>query len=285
MTRTYAQFEKDITRAIANLSRQPLPNILPGWMENIGINPGATIISATDIGPQDHKNKTDILVNLDKSKPLKISVKMQNADYMGNWYTHTRIIDEFGQNIFDKITKAVTNWSNQIAHDPSWENKPFVGVSISFGRRSGKTGIPLQQIFSKDECNKIVVAMGAGIGSDDSVANSLYASDIIPNNVNHLINSLKEMNYDNIIEFTGDFMLILRPINPMTEGSNRGKNVFSQFVPNQPLSTQTRVTTMSQLNALGSFQTVHNDRLNHNRILDNLDNKNIIVPRKRSIKK
>lgn len=280
MTRKYAQFEKDITRAIANLSGQQLPNSLPRWMRNIGINPGAVIIGATDIGPHNPKNKTDILVNLDNSEPLKISVKMQNADYMGNWYTHTRIVEEFGQNIFDKITKVVTNWSNQIAHDSSWENKPFVGVSISFGKRSGKTGIPLQQIFSEDECNKIVVAMGAGIGSDDSVANSLYASDIIPNNVGHLISSLEEMNYDNIVKFTGDFMLILRPVNPITEGSNRSKNVFSQFVPNQPLSTQTRVTTMSQLNGLGSFKTVVNDRLNHNRILNNLEHKNIIVPRK-----
>lgn len=280
MTKKYAQFEKDITRAIANLSGQQLPNSLPIWMRNIGINPGAVIIGATDIGPHDTKNKTDILVNLDKSGPLKISVKMQNADYMGNWYTHTRIIEEFGQNIFDKITKVVTNWSNQIAHDSSWENKPFVGVSISFGKRSGKTGIPLQKIFSEDECNKIVVAMGAGIGSDDSVANSLYASDIIPNNVGDLISSLEEMNYDNIVKFTGDFMLILRPVNPMTEGSNRFKNVFSQFVPNQPLSTPTKVLTMSQLNKLGSFKTVVNDGLNHNHILNNLEHKNIIVPRK-----
>lgn len=280
MTKKYAQFEKDITRAIANLSGQQLPNSLPIWMRNIGINPGAVIIGATDIGPHDTKNKTDILVNLDKSGPLKISVKMQNADYMGNWYTHTRIIEEFGQNIFDKITKVVTNWSNQIAHDSSWENKPFVGVSISFGKRSGKTGIPLQKIFSEDECNKIVVAMGAGIGSDDSVANSLYASDIIPNNVGDLISSLEEMNYDNIVKFTGDFMLILRPVNPMTEGSNRFKNVFSQFVPNQPLSEQTKVLTMSQLNKLGSFKTVVNDGLNHNHILNNLEHKNIIVPRK-----
>lgn len=280
MTEKYAQFEKDITRAIANLSGQQLPNSLPIWMRNIGINPGAVIIGATDIGPDDTKNKTDILVNLDKSGPLKISVKMQNADYMGNWYTHTRIIEEFGQNIFDKITKVVTNWSNQIAHDSSWENKPFVGVSISFGKRSGKTGIPLQKIFSEDECNKIVVAMGAGIGSDDSVANSLYASDIIPNNVGDLISSLEEMNYDNIVKFTGDFMLILRPVNPMTEGSNRFKNVFSQFVPNQPLSEQTKVLTMSQLNKLGSFKTVVNDGLNHNHILNNLEHKNIIVPRK-----
>lgn len=280
MTKKYAQFEKDITRAIANLSGQQLPNSLPRWMRNIGINPGAVIIGATDIGPHDTKNKTDILVNLDKSGPLKISVKMQNADYMGNWYTHTRIVEEFGQNIFDKITKVVTNWSNQIAHDSSWENKPFVGVSISFGKRSGKTGIPLQKIFSEDECNKIVVAMGAGIGSDDSVANSLYASDIIPNNVGHLISSLEEMNYDNIVKFTGDFMLILRPVNPMTEGSNRFKNVFSQFVPNQPLSTPTKVLTMSQLNKLGSFKTVVNDGLNHNHILNNLEHKNIIVPRK-----
>lgn len=280
MTKKYAQFEKDITRAIANLSGQQLPNSLPIWMRNIGINPGAVIIGATDIGPHDTKNKTDILVNLDKSGPLKISVKMQNADYMGNWYTHTRIIEEFGQNIFDKITKVVTNWSNQIAHDSLWENKPFVGVSISFGKRSGKTGIPLQKIFSEDECNKIVVAMGAGIGSDDSVANSLYASDIIPNNVGDLISSLEEMNYDNIVKFTGDFMLILRPVNPMTEGSNRFKNVFSQFVPNQPLSTPTKVLTMSQLNKLGSFKTVVNDGLNHNHILNNLEHKNIIVPRK-----
>lgn len=281
MVKKYAQFESDLTRAVNNFSGDSLPMYLPSWMLNNGIVPGSEIESATDIGPLSSKNKTDILVKLRNSEPLKISVKMQNADYMGNWYTHSRIIEEFGQKVFDKITTAVTHWSNEYSHDFDWENKPFVGVSVSFGKRSGKTCIPLKDILSESECNRIVTAMGAGIGSGFGVANALYYSDDIPTNISQLINSLEEMNYDNITKFTGDFKLILRPINPMTEGSNRGKNVFSQFVPYNSLETKTKITTMSELNKLGTFEKVEPNQLNHNRVLNRLELANIIIPRKK----
>ena len=82
-----------------------------------------------------------------------------------------------------------------------------------------------------------------------------------------------------------DFYIIFRPINPMTEGTNRGKNIFTRFIPNKKLSTPTTVTTMSQLYKLGTYKTVNpvlgKPKLTHNYVLDDLENNyNIIIPRK-----
>ena len=67
----------------------------------------------------------------------------------------------------------------------------------------------------------------------------------------------------------------------MTEGTNRGKCTYTQFVPFQKLSQPLEVNNLSDLNELGDFQVVESNSLNHNRILDSLKKDfNIIVPRK-----
>ena len=69
--------------------------------------------------------------------------------------------------------------------------------------------------------------------------------------------------------------------NPITEGTNRGKNVYTRFQPYRALGRPTIITNPQELFALGEFVTVDPDSLNHNHILNDLEaNYNIIVPRK-----
>jgi hypothetical protein len=72
----------------------------------------------------------------------------------------------------------------------------------------------------------------------------------------------------------------------MTEGSNRGKNVYTKFKPYQPSPQLINVTTIQDLMKLGKFTTVFPDRLNHNHILDTLQaDYKIHIPRKTESKK
>ncbi|WP_449461296.1 hypothetical protein [Streptococcus suis] len=67
---------------------QPLPTQLPKWMIDEGIVPGAIIQDVKGIGSKDSKNKTDVIIHLSEGAPIKISAKLLNADYFGNWYGH-----------------------------------------------------------------------------------------------------------------------------------------------------------------------------------------------------
>lgn len=283
MSKNYAEFEKSIADSINNFKNKNLPEKLPNWMLSEGINPGSTIISASDIGSKSSKNKTDIIVNLKDSEPLKISVKMLSADHMGNWYGHKRVVDEFGIDAFKKITESVTKWTNKFKTNKKWENKPFVGVSICFGNRPGKTGVPFTEVFpNPEQRNKIILDIARGAGKGENVANSFYSSDNVPADINDLINILEPINLDTIKEITNDFMLSMRPVAPKENITNRGKNVYSQFVlnDNEPRCTKIEITTMSQLNKIGTFKEVEFDGLTHNKIIDRLESKNIIVPKK-----
>jgi hypothetical protein len=132
---------QDLEKAIATTAKigSCLPQNIPEWMQKIGISPADIIIESTKIGNKSSNNKTDVLIRFSKSKPLKISVKLGNAGYYGNWYGHERFIKEFGRKIFNKLTLQTSLWAND------WANRPnaslFVGVSISFGERTGNTFI------------------------------------------------------------------------------------------------------------------------------------------------
>lgn len=67
----------------------------------------------------------------------------------------------------------------------------------------------------------------------------------------------------------------------MTEGSNRGKNVYTRFQPYQPLPSLTTITELETLRMLGKFTEVKPDALNHNHILKILEQDyNIYISRK-----
>lgn len=285
----YKQVELNIASSIDALKGQQLPSKqFPQWLINIGVKPGATIKSAKDVGDSGPDSKTDVIVELSDSAPLKISVKKDNADYYGNWYGHKKILKIFSKTIFDKLTYATTHWANEIKKDPSWENKPFVGVSICFGKRSGKTKLAFDQVFSTQDI--LTIAKGKGADTDPNVANALIITDNGKiANVIELIDSLKEISVDNILKGMDDFYIIFRPINPMTEKSNRGKNIYTRFVPDQKLAKLTTITTMSELNKYGTFEQVspvtQNPMMTHNFVLKDLEeNYNIHIPTKEELK-
>lgn len=264
--------------AIANAAKagDTLPQNLPNWMLNLGIVPENLITSSERIGNKSTTNKTDVLIKLEESPPLKISAKLSNADYFGNWYGHKRFIKEFGSEAFYKMTDKVTEWANNWAQNAN--ASLFVGVSISFGYRTGNTSIEFLEVFNSiDEIKKIIV----GVGDGDGIANCLYVSDKTPSDIQEVIENLSPLDNQSILDQSRKIKIICRPVNPMTERSNRGKNVYTQFQPYQRLDNKTVVNTLDALNRLGKFIRVEPNKLNHNKILNDLEsNYNILIPRK-----
>lgn len=276
MSKKTDDFEIEIVTAIKNdllLTNQCIPSDLPSWMLDIGIKPNAKVIDVERIGSSG--SKTDVIIRLENSEPIKISAKLSSAHYFGNWYSHTRIINEFGEDLFEKLVLDCTSWANE------WHNTQnaslYVGVSICFGKRSGKTAREFTEVFTYED----IVTIVAGYGSGESIANCLYVSPKAPVNLEDLINKLQPIDENSIKILSEDFKVAYRPINPMTEGSNRGKCIYTQFHPSKALSEKVVVTSKSELMKLGEFVPVEANSLNHNRLLNELEEKyNIVVPRK-----
>lgn len=267
-------FENEIVSMVNKHIGENLPPILPVWMLKEGIIPSAKIVSVYGIGSKSKDNKTDVIIKLSVGEPIKISAKLRNADYFGNWYGHKRFLAEFGMAAFERMTKASTVWANEWAKTAT---APYVGVSICFGRRSGKTGQDFLDIFTADDI--LTVARGYGIG--DHVANCMYISNNSANSIQALINNIEEITAESVNAATESFKVAYRPINPITEGTNRGKNVYTRFKPDQRLATRTVIRDPKELFKLGRFVEVEPNALNHNHILNDLEeNYNIVIPRK-----
>ncbi|MEC1291998.1 hypothetical protein P9B58_17655 [Bacillus mojavensis] len=271
MSKKTDKFEQDIVDSLYGVTA--IPFTIPQWMKNIGIRPGAKIIDVERVGSSG--SKTDVLIRLENSESIRISAKLSSADYFGNWYSHGRVIKEFGEDVFDRLVTDCTNWSNEWKQNPS--ASLFVGVSICFGKRSGNTAREFTDVFSYHDIVKIV----AGYGSGDHIANCLYVSSNVAGGIDDLLSKLKPIDMETIFELSRNFKIAYRPINPMTEGTNRGKAIYTQFRPNQRLSQMTTITELSQLIKLGKYVEVEPNSLNHNRLLNELESEyNIFIPRK-----
>jgi len=276
MATDYSQFETDMERFFHN--NNTLPDSVPNWLINIGIHPSDTITNCRNMGSESPNNKTDILVEFAKSKPLKISVKLDNADYFGNWYTHQRIEDEFAGGCINKLFNETTNWAN------NWATKPqaslFIGVSICFGKRSGETALDFEKVFSLDDIRVIVQGF-----DPDSIksANALYIASRSPNTFTELFNNLKPIDDATLLKIASNFKIAMRPINPVTEGTNRGKQIYTKFVPYKKLTSVTKINSLDELMKIGRFCILDiqgNDyKINHNHVIkDLLTNFNIRIP-------
>ena len=274
MSKTSDAFENEIVYMVNLHIGERLPDTLPAWLIREGVKPGAKIVRADGIGSKDKKNKTDVVIYLEHSEPIKISAKLMNADYFGNWYGHKRFLIEFGEEAFCRMTAAATAFAN------SWAKTaiaPYVGVSICFGRRTGRTGQNFTDIFTVDD----ILTVARGYGDEVSTANCMYIANHSARNIPELINCLEAITVSTVNRATESFKVAYRPINPMTEGTNRGKNVYTRFLPYRRLTSKTIVKTPTELFSLGQFVQVNPTCLNHNHILDDLEmNYNIIVPRK-----
>lgn len=273
---TVSKKSDDLEQAISNIVKTGsfLPKSIPTWMEDIGIKPGSLITKSQRIGSSSTENKTDVLIEFEGCSSLKISTKLSSAEYYGNWYSHQRIIREFDRELFNKLTNRTTEWANKWVENPS--SKLFVGVSVSFGGRKGNTFIDFLDIFKDvEDVRKII----CGVGNEKSAANCLYISDNYPASTEDLIERLCPVNLEKLGELANEIKVIFRPINPFTEGSNRGKNVYTKFFPNQSLSKITDIKTNKELLDLGSFVEVFPNGLTHNDILDTLQaDFNIRIP-------
>lgn len=262
-------------RDAAKIGNQ-LPKTLPDWMLSLGILPEDKIINSKRIGTRDQTYKTDVIIQFQQSPNLKISAKLSNAGYYGNWYGHKRLLKEFGNERFEAITNQTTQWANWWITQPN--AKLFVGVSISFGERTGNTFIPFLDIFDSIEDLKTVIA---GTGEGDAVANCLYVTSEHPNSLEDIIAQLEPINQTVLERKAQEIKIVFRPVNPMTEGSNRGKNTYTRFQPTVPLPKQKTIDSLEDLRQLGHFVTVKPNALNHNHILDDLEkNYKIMIPRK-----
>lgn len=246
------------------------------------LNSSVKIISSQKIGSKSPKNKTDVLVELSNGKKIKISIKLSNADYFGNWYGHKRALSEFGKEKIKKLIEGTTDWANTVWLQSAHASL-FVGVSVSFGTRSGNTQKNFLDIFDADDVLKII--KGDLPDSHDETANVLYVNDRHPNDFQELLESLRVINKNNVKSQVKNFKIIFRPINPKTEESNRGKNIYTKFdSTSQKLSKKRIVEDLESLKELGKFVEVDLDKestINHNKVLDDLFNyKNIVVPRK-----
>lgn len=157
---------------------------------------------------------------------------MRNADYFGNWYGHKRFLDEFGIDAFYRMTEASTQFANYWAKTAI---APYVGVSICFGRRSGRTGQNFTDIFTTDD----ILTVARGYGNGDSTANCMYIENTSAGDIPGLINSIEAITVQSVNAATENFKVAHRPINPITEGTNRGKNVYTRFQPYKALSRPT----------------------------------------------
>ena len=275
MSKVSDLLEQELVTLVEDYIGQRIPYDLPQWLIDEGVRPGAKIVAVDGIGSKSRLNKTDVLIILESSSPIKISAKLANADYFGNWYSHKRFLDEFGFEAFERMTKASTAFANRWAETAI---APFVGVSICFGKRTGLTGQDFTDIFTSRDI--LTVARGFGVG--DSTANCMYIADYVPRTIEELIDCLQEISIETVNEATENFKVAHRPINPITEGTNRGKNVYTRFQPYKRLPEPTVIREPDILFSLGRFVTVEPDGLNHNHILNELEEKyNIIVPRKR----
>lgn len=274
MSKLSDKLEQDLASFISKYKGKSIPLNIPHFLVKEGVKPGAKIINAERIGANDHATKTDVIIYLENSEPIKISAKLSNADFYGNWYGHKRFLEEFGEKAFSKMTTAATDWANE------WKNTakaPFVGVSICFGKRPGRTGINFLDVFDK----KDIITICKGKGAGDKIANCLYVTDDIPYDLENMFANLREISEESIEKVVENFKIAMRPINPITEGTNRGKNIYTQFVPFKKLDKPTIITEPEELFKLGTFKTVEPICINHNHILNILEREfNIIIPRK-----
>lgn len=274
MSKVSDLLEQELVTLVEDYIGQRIPYDLPRWLIGEGVRPGARIVAVEGIGSKSRLNKTDVLIILESSAPIKISAKLANADYFGNWYSHRRFLDEFGIEAFERMTKASTAFANRWAETAT---APFVGVSICFGKRTGLTGQDFTDIFTSRD----ILTVARGFGDGDSTANCMYIADYVPRTIEELIDCLQEISIETVNEATENFKVAHRPINPLTEGTNRGKNVYTRFQPYERLPEPTVIREPDILFSLGRFVTVEPNGLNHNHILNDLEERyNIIVPRK-----
>jgi hypothetical protein len=260
----YQALEDKIERIFKRNEGKEIP-LSKELMNRLGLS--STKISRVDSSISKHHNaKTDLLVVFDDGKKLKISIKKDNAHYYGNWYTHQRILKEFGKVALQKLVNKTTFWANEWIKQPS--SSFFLGVSINFGERSGNTYINFNEVFTNYDIRTIVQGHTLSLDTSANVLLQTEGSNI--NTIEDITSKLKIFDDALLRTLFNKVKIVFRPINPTTEGSNRGKQTYTKFVPNRRFETETLLNSKSDLLKYGKFEPINLNteyRLNHNRII------------------
>lgn len=258
--------EKDIAKAFKN---QSLPDNLPRWMLDYGFVPEAKVVKSTQTGGTGIK--PDVIVQFDKGPSLRISAKMSNADYFGNWYSQEKVAQDLGEEMVKPLIEETVKFANKYRG----RGDPFVGVSISFGKRSGETGKNFTELFPLNLITRIVAG---GNPNAEVNANSLYTTTEIPNSIEGLLNNLKPISDSVIRQLSKNFSIVFRPVYVRTNKSNLTKPAWSQLEPNAPLREPTLFETQEELLRVTHWSPVPlNSRVSHNSIVKDLKKSNILV--------
>lgn len=257
---TYQSFENHIYQLFHAVIGQNI-NIPEHIKISLGIKDTTVIRVDGDIGKR-HDAKTDVLVELKDGIKLKLSLKKGNAHYYGNWYTHQRLLEEFDGNSLNRLSERTTLWANNWIKNPN--SSFFIGVSINFGYRTGNTFINFNDVYSREDIRTIV--QGFDKNSDLS-ANLLLNTDTNINNIDDIFKSCHLFTNELLDELFEDIKIIFRPVNPHTEGSNRGKQIYTKYVPNIVFDRPTVLSTKEDLIRFGRYVNIvlpENFKLNHN---------------------
>jgi hypothetical protein len=262
------QHEKAIAKAFKG---QTLPNELPTWMTDYGFMPGAKVVDSRQTGGSGIK--PDIVVKFDEGPSLRISAKMSNADFFGNWYPKWKVRADLG----DELIKPLSDATLEFVKKFKGRGDPFVGVSISFGKRSGQTAKKFTDLFPVGLIKRVV----AGGSPDAEVnANSLYATTDIPNNIGALIERLEPISDSVIRKLSKNFNIIFRPVYTGSNRSNMSKPAWVQVVGktkfNKPIMFEKQDDLLK--NAHWTVTALDKD-ISHNKIVANLRKFNILVPK------
>jgi len=257
--------ESDIAAAFKGKS---LPESLPKWMILLGIIPGAKVVSTEKVGQGG--SKTDVVIKFDKGEPLKISAKMSNADYFGNWYTKAK--EEISAQIVPMIADATLAFA--LKYTPKMEGT-FVGVSVSFGKRSGQTGKKFSELFDISLIKNVVAGNNPNGARN---ANCLYTTTTVPKDINKLLANIKPVSDSVVKELSQNFFLIFRPVFTATNKTNMSKQAWAKLRPIKKLKKPTLFKTQKELLRVTEWvATGRDETITHNTVVSELKKNNIYV--------
>ena len=165
--------------------------------------------------------KADIVLTMNNGSHIGISCKMKNADFVGNWYTMSRMQNTFSEEVIDKLTNACLSFATTYTPPRRFSNNPFVGVCISFAtKRAGNTGINLNTLLSKTERLNI----WKGNPNENNKADYVFIGKV-PKEPMQCLEKLQLL--DEEFKEQNDMFAVFRPVYVKTNRSNLRKQVWA----------------------------------------------------------
>jgi len=271
MSASSDQLELDVARVFTG----KLPNKLPDWMVKEGFIPGAKIISSKVVGGT--KIKPDVIVTFDQGPTLRISIKMSNATFYGNWYTKDKVARNLGENAIQPIIDAGLDFMKKYKAP---QKHPLVGVSVSFGKGKGQNSVPFTKLMPLTMIKFIVAGNNPNLEVN---ANSLYAGNDEPNNIKSALKNIKPITNKTIKELSSDFNVLFRTVYTSTNKSNMGTKSWVKLVANSPLPEKMEFDTQEELLKYTHWEpTGLYEDVSHNQIANDLEKHNIFVKRRKN---